>query len=344
VDANTLLAWGDLATLALAAGTFYLAKKNRDLVKESKLARDQWTSMAIETARTRLDAKAPSVDLTVGAITPPLIPSTDGGKAVPCPPGQRWTFDRDEKEVLLVRCEVGLVNSGPKTAYIKVRGFRALQIASDGEEEYGDTFAMTLPSGQRWAFWIEACLTLKDWAENHRRAEAGQPMKYFGMAMIDAYDDDDNGVTDWWWPILTGAPIMPIPGDTADWQLRPSTDPLAAHLQEDTPARGRTYWLSRSQNKMLPLPPDLEEHYKELEQKRRRENPDLYALIEQAQPDRPIAVPAVPPTPAATTAVPPEATSDAGTAPPTTDDADAGSELLAERAWVGRPGPVRVIG
>ena len=283
MDSNTLLAWGDLATLALAAGTFYLAKKNRDLVVESKLARDQWTSIAIEAARTRLDAKAPAVDLTIGAIGPPLIPSADGN-AEPCPPDQIWTFDRDENQVLLLRCEVSLTNSGPKRVHLKVRGFRAFKIGSDGKEEYSETFTVTLASGERWTFWLEAWCTLKNWADNYQRAEAGRPMKYFGVAMIDAYEDDDNGVTDWWWPILKGAPIMPIPGNAAGWQLRPASDPRTAFLQDDPPSRGRTYWLSRSQNKVLPLPPLLEEHYRKLEEKRRRENPDLYAIIEQSQP------------------------------------------------------------
>ena len=280
---NELIAGGDVATLLLAGGTFWLAWKNRALVIESEKARGQWTALALDTARARLDSKAPVVDLTISDTTGPLLPSTVyGGVANPCPPSQRWIFPRDEGQVLMVRCKVTLTNHGKKTVHAKVIGSMILRIVQsnvigqDSGEWYVPDAGLedSILPGESLSFWLEARHTVKKWSENEQQGVKGR--HFGGIAQITVRDDDDNGVDDSWIPMLTDTPIEPEPGNDSGWQLRPAADPPRAYVEGGVPQRNRTYWLSRSMKKQLPLPAELQAHYDEVEAKRREEHPGLF--------------------------------------------------------------------
>jgi hypothetical protein len=63
---------------------------------------------------------------------------------------------------------------------------------------------------------------------------------------LEVFDDDDNGVTDWWFVTIAGSPISPVPGNLGAWRIRPEGHPLTAFIAGgDLPARKRDYHLSR---------------------------------------------------------------------------------------------------
>lgn len=237
--------------------------------------------MAIESARTRLDTKAPAVDLHVTGLLGPLLPPTlPGGRANPAPADSRWTFSADEQVVLALRREFVISNRSPRSVRVEVRGSRLVQLGRPGSDErpefYREELSSKLDPGGNWAVSMEALKTLKQWAQDYDMLAAGQEPRAAAVAMVDVHDDDDNGTTDSWMLLLVGSPIVPIAGNNAGWQLRPLHDPLVGYFLDGAPTRSRTYFLSRSGGVLLPQPPELERYYQEKDTERRRAHPELF--------------------------------------------------------------------
>lgn len=283
---NDLIALGGAATGALALATAWSSELTRRLVKEGKLSRDQWTAIAVDSARTRLDQNAATVDLTYGEFTGPLLPSTMlDGRANPCPPATTWNFPRDQQTMLAVRSAMKLTNSSEKIVYGKAVGAILIEsIPNSGERVLDTEHSFSLSPGQAWSFWLEARAPLAEWALNYKYAEAGEVghTPAWGSVWITVHDDNDNGVDDWWYPMLIGTPIVPIKDVAAGWRLRPPGDPKTVYFDSGpAPQRSRTYWLSRSQSMVLPQPPALAAHYAEMEKKNKKRREQLTAELEK---------------------------------------------------------------
>jgi hypothetical protein len=237
--------------------------------------------MSIEAARARLDAKAPEVDLLLSPTKRPLLPSAYGF-AQSCPENQTWTFEQDEDQRLLLRCRASVVNNGSKAVTARIRTLAPRGLVQPAESETGppeprvDELVARLAPTEVLTFDIEADYIVKEWAEGHEKRSQQQPPTPSTLAYIEVDDGDDNGVTDWWSALLSGCPIMPVPGNLAQWRLRPEQDPSRVFVTPDSRQRKRDYYLSRGSGVVLSPPPKLAAQLEELKRLRRKAHPELY--------------------------------------------------------------------
>lgn len=225
---------------------------------ESVQAREQWTALAIDTARARLDAKAPHVDVTLIELTRPLlnIGGIPGGGAGPVPDGNVWTLPA-QNGLLVLRAKLAVTNRGVHSAYTRIKGDLIREDQPNPPTEDYRQRAVKLDPGETYQFFIEASHPIEKWVENYSETpEIGSGLDHLGSVTITVSDDHDNGVDDAWEVAITGSPIIPYRRDPNAWQLRPMSDERRrAWLCDGTPQRTRTYWVSRSARAELPKPP-----------------------------------------------------------------------------------------
>ena len=273
------------ATLWLAGTTKSLVRRNTELVEEGKLSREQWTSMALGATMARLDAKAPPIDLLLGRLSPdPLYPGQMlGADASPVPAGSTWTFDRDHNVKLAVRVEFAVINRAERSVRVDISGARLIRTHASYEES-GESIetnvSLVLPPSATVERSLESVKTLKEWAADYYRLQAGSLPSLDDVAKVDVHDYDDNGVTDTWAFALMGSPIVPIEGNQAGWKLRPSGDEKIAFLDSGARTRLRTYYLSRSADIKLPRPDAVQRYEDVVEEEMRAKYPGLFAESE----------------------------------------------------------------
>jgi hypothetical protein len=206
-------------------------------------------SLAIDSARARLDQDAPRIDVYVEQVS--VLP----GAGLPGEPGETpaagWSLPADAGRLLSVQAQVRVVNLMPhRTIHLKVSGLH-------DPAKRADTEVLLVPSASL-AYYLTATFTLAQWAENWAAQHAGTALPHTAGGRVVAGDDRDEGVVDTWPLHLAARPIRPA-GDegqeqSGTWEL------TSGQAGEDwfriaiRPLRERSYWISQSRNVPMPEP------------------------------------------------------------------------------------------
>jgi hypothetical protein len=196
-------------------------------------------SLAIDSARARLDQDAPRIDVYVEQVS--VLP----GDAAETSAATGWHLPADAGRLLSVQAQVRVVNLMPhRTIHLKVSGLH-------DPAKRADTEVLLVPSASL-AYYLTATFTLAQWAENWAAQHAGTALPHTAGGRVVAGDDRDEGVVDTWPLHLAARPIRPAgDGDqSGTWEL------TSGQAGEDwfriaiRPLRERSYWICRN----VPMP------------------------------------------------------------------------------------------
>jgi hypothetical protein len=202
-------------------------------------------SLAIDSARARLDQDAPRIDVYVEQVS--VLPGDNAFSGETSGAAARWLLPADGGRLLRVQAQVRVVNlMEHRTIHLKVSGLHDPALQAGAE--------VLLVPAARLAYSLTATFTLSQWAENWAARQAGDDLPHVAEGSVTAGDDRDEGVVDTWPLRLTAWPIGPD-GDTAEtWKL--ATGPADGEWFRIAirPLRERSYWISQSRNIPMPEP------------------------------------------------------------------------------------------
>ena len=228
-------------------------------------------SLAIDSARSRLDQDAPRIDVYVEQVS---VLSGESGEAAARRLGDvaGWHLPADADRLLRVQARVTVVNlMEHRTIHLKVSGMH-------DPAQHADTEVLLIPSA-RLPYFLTATFTLRQWAENWHAHRAGDDLPHIAEGHVTAGDDRDEGVVDTWplrlaaWPIEP-APIEPAPAEPAPAEPAPAEQAATEPAGDEAvtwdltsggagddwfriairPLRERSYWLSQRRNIPIPEP------------------------------------------------------------------------------------------
>jgi hypothetical protein len=204
-------------------------------------------SMAIDSARSRLDQDAPRIDVYVEQVSilpvgPGNVPGVQAGSGGP------WALSDDADRLLRVQARVKVINlMADRTIHLKVKGMQ-------DQAMHADTEVLLVPAA-KLLFFLTATFTLSQWAENWQSHHDGKPPPNVAEGCVIAMDDRDEGVVDTWPLCLSAWPLQPAADDAVGaWRL---TGGIAASDWFNIairPLRERSYWISQRNNIPMPEP------------------------------------------------------------------------------------------
>ena len=166
-------------------------------------------SLAIDSARSRLDQDAPRIDVYVEQVS--VLSGDSGEAAAPrLGAGGGWRLPADAGRLLRVQARVRVVNlMGHRTIHLKVSGMHDAALRADTE-------VLLIPSAGLLYF-LTATFTLSQWAENWEAHHAGNVLPHIAEGRVIAGDDRDEGVVDTWPLHLAAWPFEPAGDKTGTW-------------------------------------------------------------------------------------------------------------------------------
>ena len=243
--------WTIAAVLVAVAGSAIVAWQAWETHRTTSLGRkalDASHSLAIDSARSRLDQDAPRIDMYVEGVS--IL--TAGLVDVPgsqMEPGARWNLSEDAARLLQVQARIRVKNlMSDRTTHLEVTGLHDPAM-------HADTEVLLLPKTELFYF-LTATFTLSQWAENWEAHQAGNPPPNVAEGCVISGDDRDEGVVDRWPLSLAAWPIQPAGDSGETWQLTEGTTGKDWSDIAMRPLRERSYWIS--QRRGIPLP-DLPE-------------------------------------------------------------------------------------
>jgi hypothetical protein len=244
--------WTVAAVLVAAIGSAIVAWQALETHRTTTLSQrtlESSNSLAIDSARSRLDLDAPRVEVYVEQVS--LLSAGSGNMDGPQDgSGAPWNLPADADRPLRVQAQVRVVNlMTDRTIHLKVKGLQDTAMRADTE--------VLLVPAAKLAYFLTATFTVGQWAENWESRQAGNPPPNVVEGCVIAGDDRDEGVVDTWplhlaaWPIETA-------GDSGIWQLTAGMTGSDWFKIAIRPLRERSYWISQRQQIELPAPM----HYK----------------------------------------------------------------------------------
>jgi hypothetical protein len=253
VPAGSTRLWTILAVVAALLGSAFVAWQSFETHRATSLnqrALDASNSLAIDSARSRLDQDAPRIEVYVEQVS---VLTADPGNG-PGPRGEsgaRWILPADAGRRLRVQAEVRVVNlMTDRTIHLKVSGLQDAAMRDDTE--------ILLFPAAKLSYYLTATFSLGQWAENWESHQTGNPAPNIVAGSVIAGDDRDEGVVDTWPLHLAAWPIQPAGGPDGTWQLTVGATSNDWFQIAIRPLRERSYWISQRRKIALPEPP----HYK----------------------------------------------------------------------------------
>jgi hypothetical protein len=245
--------WTYLAVIAALLGTAVVAWQALETHRTTSLSQqtlEASNSLAIDSARTRLDQDAPRIEVYVEQVSVLSAGSgnTNGRRAES---GAPWNLPGDADRTLQVQAQVRVVNlMADRTIHLKVKGLHDTAMRTDTE--------VLLVPAAKLAYLLTATFTLGQWAENWESRRAGDPAPNVVAGYVRAGDDRDEGVQDTWPLHLAAWPIEPAGELDGTWRLTAGMTGSDWFEIAIRPLRERSYWISQRQKIELPVPM----HYK----------------------------------------------------------------------------------
>jgi hypothetical protein len=241
--------WTILAVVAALVGSAIVAWQALETHRTTTLSQrtlEVSNSLAIDSARSRLDQNAPRVEVYVEQVS--VLPADSGNTPRPkVPSGARWHLPADAERQLRVQAQVRVINlMSDRTIHLKVKGLQDAAMRLDTE-------VLLVPTA-KLAYFLTATFTLSQWAENWESRKAGNPPPNIAEGTVIAGDDRDEGVVDTWPLHLAAWPVQPGEGSDGAWQLTEgmaSSDWFKIAIR---PLRERSYWISQRRGIALPEP------------------------------------------------------------------------------------------
>ena len=241
--------WTILAVTAALLGTGVVAWQAMETHRTTNLSQralEASNSLAIDSARTRLNQDAPRIEVYVEQVS---VLSAGSGN-IPGPQagsGASWQLPADVGRTLQVQAQVRVVNlMTDRTIHLKVKGLHDTALRTDTE--------VLLVPAAKLAYFLTATFTLSQWAENWESRQAGGPPPHVVDGYVTAGDDRDEGVVDTWPLRLAAWPVGPAEDADGTWQR------IAGIAGSDwfqiaiRPLRERGYWISQRKNIPMPEP------------------------------------------------------------------------------------------
>jgi hypothetical protein len=203
-------------------------------------------SLAIDSARSRLDHDAPRIDVYVEQVS---VLSGDSGEAAAPRVGAvaGWRLPADDGRLLRVQARVRVVNlMSHRTIHLKVSGMH-------DPAGRADTEVLLIPSAGLLYF-LTATFRLSQWAENWQAHHAGNALPHIAAGSVIAGDDRDEGVVDTWPLSLAAWPIEPAGDQAGTWDLTSGGAGDDWFRIAIRPLRERSYWISQRRDIPLPEP------------------------------------------------------------------------------------------
>ncbi|MFF4732913.1 hypothetical protein ACFY3M_48345 [Streptomyces mirabilis] len=254
-DSGTLwTAIGSIGTALALIGVIWQAMLTRQALEVSRLT-------ALDAIRTRLDSEAPKVTLRLETPGwPPLAWTPMGMPVTPWPNSQEWNFPRDRDHHRIVLQQV-LELKNLSDQRVQVRCVGDLVVADDDRRPRAAGVIVLEPGENSEKVYLQRDFTIGELAENFTAEQAGHELPHRVSGTVTVEDDRDNGNTDRWDLLLTGCPVHSDPERDGVWRVAPHHLTEGSGLRtlqyELVPARQRTHWLSRAQNRKLPEPGQL---------------------------------------------------------------------------------------
>lgn len=241
--------WTALTVVVAVLGTIVVAWQAYETHRTTTLSQrtlEASHSLAIDSARSRLDQDAPRIDVYVEEVS---VLSGDSGEAAAPRPGAAagWRLPADSGRLLRVQARVRVVNlMQHRTIHLKVSGMHDPGMRADTE-------VLLIPSAGL-LFYLTATLTLSQWAENWKAHHAGDALPHIAEGRVIAGDDRDEGVVDTWPLRLAAWPIEPAGEESGSWELTSGGSGDDWFRIAIRPLRERTYWISQRRNIPMPEP------------------------------------------------------------------------------------------
>lgn len=246
---------GDVATalaFIVVAWQAFLTRRAL-LVAQHALTASQ--SVALDTARTRMDAQAPDVAVRISGVEWPPKAWTSAGMPVGTfPAGHEWHFPIKQEERLVLQAPLRVENSGNRHVAVEYDGDIVRDV--DGQPQQPAASHLLWPQQRSLAnpsLYLQRAFTLKELSENHEARAAGRPLPHRVTGTVTVHDGRDNGVSDVWHLELTGCPVRPDWYRDGIWFIDTDTGEDSLDF-EPYPTAQRIYWVSRRQQQRLPEP------------------------------------------------------------------------------------------
>ena len=213
VPAGSPQVWTIAAVAVAAVGSAIVAWQALETHRTTTLSQRTLqvsNSLAIDSARSRLDQGAPRIEVYVEQVS--VLPVDSASTAGPAESGARWHLPAAGTRLLRVQAQVTVVNlMTDRTIHLESPGLaRRCHMRADTE--------VLLVPAAKLAYFLTATFTLSQWAENWASHQAGTPFPHFVDGCVIAGDDRDEGVVDTWPLDLAAWPIQPA-AEAGAWQL-----------------------------------------------------------------------------------------------------------------------------
>ncbi|MFE2381096.1 hypothetical protein [Streptomyces misionensis] len=214
--------------------------------------------MTADAIRSRLDSQAP--DVTLELSTPPWEPLAWTNMGMPCntwPVGKTWHFPAEQEGSNRLVLQQILVLKNLSDRRVQARFDGDLVVVSENRPTAASVLLLE-PGETSPDVYLQRDFTIKELSENFEARQANRELPHQVRGTVTVEDDRDNGSTDRWDLVLTGAPIEPVPDRDGLWRIAPW------HLTEGSglrtleysllPSRQRLHWVSRARGITLPAP------------------------------------------------------------------------------------------
>ncbi|MGE5132847.1 MAG: hypothetical protein ACM32E_08035 [Gemmatimonadota bacterium] len=241
--------WNAVAVVVGVLGTIVVAWQAYETHRTTTLSQrtlEASHSLAIDSARSRLDQDAPRIDVYVEQVS--VLSGESGEAAAPrLGAAGEWRLPADAGRLLRVQARVRVVNlMEHRTIHLKVSGMHDPAMRADTE--------VLLVPAATLSYFLTATFTLSQWAENWEAHHAGNALPHVAEGRAIAGDDRDEGVVDTWPLRLAAWPIEPAGDEAGMWELtsgRAGEDWFRIAIR---PLRERSYWISQRRNIPMPEP------------------------------------------------------------------------------------------